>query len=855
MKKSHLLILLFLLPAWLSIQAFGQSPGDNDPSFNPDDIGFGNGDRFNRLVTSLSLQTDGKILLAGGFSSYNGTVRRGVARLNADGSLDTGFDPGSGFEGGAVQFITSQADGKILVGGGFTSYNGTAINRMARLNPDGSLDTSFDPGSGIDDGLVQFIAPQAGGKILIGGRFTSYNGTARNRIARLNADGSLDTSFDPGTGFGGSTFTFVRSIVLQADGKVLVGGGFSSYNDTVRHGIVRLNTDGSLDASFDSGSGFNSSVQCLSLQPDGKILVGGFFTNYNGTEQNRIVRLNTDGSLDPNFNSGSGFNNTPLSFALSADGKILVGGSFVSYDGITRMGVARLDPNGHLDSGFDPGSGSGGSRVEAIALQADGKLLVGGLFNIFNGVARNRIARLNADGSLGAGFEAGTGFNDLISAAAPQADGKILVGGNFSSYNNVTRNRIVRLNADGSLDNSFDPGSGFDNNSITSIALQPDGKLLVGGWFSRFNDTIRRYITRLNTDGSLDASFDPGGGFNGPVEVLVLQPDGKILVGGRFTNFNNTWRNQIARLHEDGSLDISFDLGSGFDGGRVHALTLQADGKILVGGFFTSYNGTARNWIARLHTDGSLDTSFDPGTGFSGSGSLSSVRSLALQADDKILVGGWFSSFDGSPRSGIARLHADGSLDTSFDPGSGFSGSARSFVQLPNGQIMVGGVFSSYNGTSLNGIALLNSNGTLDTNLDIGSGFDSWVEFLIPQADNKVVAGGNFTSYDGIGRNRIARLFIDPVSALTHEELSHAVEVFPNPSSGYFTVRVHTPTASQLHHQLLNTQGAKLGGAQLVPFEAHQAVTLDLRNQPAGLYFLQVITPEGQRITKKLIKQ
>ncbi len=207
--------------------------------------------------------------------------------------------------------------------------------------------------------------------------------------------------------------------------------------------------------------------------------------------------------------------------------------------------------------------------------------------------------------------------------------------------------------SDGSLDTSFNPGS-VANSGVLSIASQPDGKILIGGWLTQYNGTTRNDIARLNSDGSLDTSFNPGSGVHGSISSIALQPDGKILIGGEFTQYNGTTRNNIARLNPDGSLDTSFNPGGGANG-EVYSIALQPDGKILIGGWFFEYNGTSRNNIARLNPDGSLDTSFNPG-----SGTNISINSIALQPDGKILIGGGFTQYNGTPRNGIARLNSSG---------------------------------------------------------------------------------------------------------------------------------------------------------------------------------------------------
>jgi uncharacterized delta-60 repeat protein len=538
MKKLLSTLLFFLI----TLFSFAQD-GTNDPTFNTFDDGtYGDGTGFNSVVYSTSIQPDGKIIVGGQFTSFNGTTRNRIARLNADGSLDASFNPQAGFNNG-VRSTSIQPDGKIIVGGDFTSFNGTARNYIARLNADGSLDASFNPQAGFNNGVYS-TSIQPDGKIIVGGLFTSFNGTTRNRIARLNADGSLDASFNPQAGFN----NIVWSTSIQPDGKIIVGGDFTSFNGTVRNYIARLNTDGSLDASFDPQAGFNSTVLSTSIQPDGKIIVGGLFTSFNGTTRNRIARLNADGSLDASFDPQAGFNNGVRSTSIQPDGKIIVGGEFTSFNGTARNYIARLNTDGSLDASFNPQAGFN-NIVWSTSIQPDGKIIVGGNFSSFNGTARNRIVRLNEDGSLDASFNLGTGFNSTstVLSTSIQPDGKIIVGGLFTSFNGTTRNGIARLNADGSLDASFNPQAGF-NNTVYSTSIQPDGKIIVGGLFTSFNGTARNYIARLNTDGSLDASFNPQAGFNSVVYSTSIQPDGKIIVGGQFTSFNGTTRNRIARL-------------------------------------------------------------------------------------------------------------------------------------------------------------------------------------------------------------------------------------------------------------------------------------------------------------------
>jgi uncharacterized delta-60 repeat protein len=549
-------------------------------------------------------------------------------------------NPGLKGRSGVAALVSSMGERRI-----FTSALWTILLFLLLLPSIGRAAVSVDIAGFNPDvnSVVLALYQQADGKVLIGGDFTTVNGTARNRIARLNADGSLDAGFDPDTGAYGIVFALSQ----QADGKVLIGGDFTTVNGTARNRIARLNADGSLDIGFDPSTGANSRVRVLSQQADGKVLIGGSFSIVNGTVRNHIARLNADGSLDAGFDPGA--NNTIVALSQQADGKVLIGGDFITVNGTARNHIARLNADGSLDSGFDPGTGAN-LTVSALSQQADGKVLIGGSFTTVNGTARNRIARLNADGSLDAGFDPGAGASSFVFALSQQVDGKVLIGGLFRSVNGTTRNRIARLNADGSLDAGFDPGA---NNTIFALSQQADGKVLIGGSFTTVNGTARNRIARLNVDGSLDIGFDPGTGANLTVSAVSQQADGKVLIGGQFSTVNGTARNRIARLNADGSLDAGFDPGTGADN-VVYAVSQQADGKVLIGGQFTSVNGTPRNHIARLNADGNLDSGFDPGTGAS-----SFVYAVSQQADGKVLIGGAFTSVDSIPRNNIARLVTD----------------------------------------------------------------------------------------------------------------------------------------------------------------------------------------------------
>lgn len=344
----------------------------------------------------------------------------------------------------------------------------------------------------------------------------------------------------------------------------------------------------------------------LALQPDGRIVIGGDFYTVGGQPRRRAARLNNDGTLDASFPdlniTGDGYNDEVYAVVRQTDGKIIIGGQFTSVAGQTRNRLARLNADGTLDADFVPNvSGA----VTAIFLQPDGKVLIGGFFTSVNGQTRNCVARLNADGSLDTSFQ-NPNANNFINAFAIQSDGKILLVGNFDTVAGQLRLGVARLNANGSLDAGFNVTI---NSFAGAVAVQTDGRILIGGEFTLVNGQTRYRVARLNTDGSTDISFqNPNVTVPSFIYALVLQPDGKVLIGGDFSSVGGQSRNDVARLNADGSLDTTFrNPNVGGTNGVVSVIALQPDGKIVIGGDFTSVDGRIRKRVARLNANGSIE--------------------------------------------------------------------------------------------------------------------------------------------------------------------------------------------------------------------------------------------------------
>lgn len=951
--------------------------GNLDTTFN---IGQGP----NAPVRALAIQADGRVLLGGFFTQVTGTNRSSIARLNIEGTLDTFFDPGAGADG-PIYSIAVQPDQKILAAGAFSTFDTAGRPGMVRLLSNGRLDPGFNAGAG-PEGVVFAIALQPDGKILIGGDFPEVDNVPRPRIARLNRNGSLDLSFDAGVIPEGS----VRAIVVQPDGRIVIGGAFTSINGVTLSNIARLEINGALDTTFTADRlGANNTVQALGLQADGKIVIAGDFTQFNGVTRNRITRLNTDGSTDTTINFGTGANAFIAALTIQPDRRIVIGGAFTTYDEFPRNRIARIYGGSSSGAGslefttqqfivselftnaiisvrrrggttgqvgvnvataddtaisgrdyvgtnvtvtFPPGeilrtaqvrillnpapstdlrallyltNYTGGAAIgsrptasliirneealieftgtnyvstegipsglasisvsrflatnSVVSVQfsaTSGSATAGTDFTPTNGVlvfqrgetnksflvpilddtviestelvnlslantspnaqlgqAQAALSILDNDFAPGQLFfspqsytvdEAAqeveitilrtNGTRGVVSVEVATSDGTALAGSDYG-----TLRRIVSLGEDqtnvsfkvailddfvvegnefflvsmgnptgggiisgptnalvtvvendfgpGNLVREFDPGTGA-NNYVRALALQRDGKIVVGGAFTQFDNTNRNYLTRLHADGSQDLTFAIGNGANALVSSLAMGIDERIFVGGTFTMLNGSPYSRVGRLLTNGAPDPNFNQVPGFNA-VVHALAMQSNGHVLVGG---NFNLPARS-VAQLRVNGSMDSTF-----VVGSGANNLAHALVTYPDGSAVIGGGFTTFNGFARSRIVRLLANGNVDMNFAPPMITNGVIYALVVEPDGQILIGGDFYMANSASRFSLARLNADGTLDTTFRTNNGINGIVFGIGLQSSGKIVVGGNFTMVDGVSRNRYTRL-------------------------------------------------------------------------------------------------
>lgn len=531
--------------------------------------------------------------------------------------------------GGTVNAVTvdyATTNGTALAGTDYASARGTLAftGDTNVLAPDGSGRLVFQPGETnkildlriLDDsageGNETFTVTLSNPRGPSTGTLPKATvlGPQTNTVVAIMDDetpGSVDFAFSPGLGADGP----VHAVAVQPDRKVLIGGQFASVDGVVLARVARLHEDGYLDSFFNPGAGADATVYALAVQPDGRILVGGAFRNLGGQPMNRYGRLNADGSVDDTFAVGFGADGIVRAIAVGPDGKILLAGDFGSVDGISRPGVARLDNAGNIDASFDPSPGAAGG-VNTVAIQTDGKVIIGGNFTSAAGANYPYLARLNADGTADRTFASGTGPDAEVYSVAVATDGRIVVGGAFTRFNGVDRYGIARLNADGSLDPTFDPGAGADN-TVRALAVQSDNKIVFAGAFTNFAGIPMNRFARLNPNGTLDSGFDIHAGANNLVRALALQPNSAFVIGGDFTTVNGLDRRGVARIHGDekfvlSSIQFSAANYRVSESGGEATITVERSGAITTAAAatFLTANGTATAGLDYQATNGTV---------------------------------------------------------------------------------------------------------------------------------------------------------------------------------------------------------------------------------------------------------
>lgn len=529
----------------------------------------------NGVVSKVVLLADGSILVGGHFTTVNGASRAYLARVNGEGVLDGSFQPSIT----AYVFDVVVSGGDYYVGSSASLYAGTYRN-VLKFTSSGAIPGDFSSPYGLN--LTSNIEVLPDGKILAVGA-----GDASG-VWRLNANGTSDVDFSAVT-----ANSSVRALAVLSDGQFLIGGEFTTVNGQPRNRMARLSANGHLETALVTTA--DNNVYALSSHPDGAIDVGGAFTTLDGQPHAALARITPTATVDSAFTPT--VTGAVYSLLTTPDGHLLVGGAFSAVSGAARTNLARLLPDAALDGTFAPNPDG---PVYGLLRQADGSVLVAGSFAQIGGGNIPRLARLDAAGSLDPTFVPSP--NAAVRTLALQRDGKLVIGGAFTSVGGQPANRLARLTGAGAFDASFTASA--TGGDVYAVLVQPDGKIVVGGAFTQINGQSRPYLARLEANGALDASFAPMTTVGGPIYALALQPDGRLLVGGAFNSVavdgTLTTRNRLARLDADGALDMGWNPNAN---NTVYALALRPDGKVFVGGAFTQMGGQPHGRIARLSSD------------------------------------------------------------------------------------------------------------------------------------------------------------------------------------------------------------------------------------------------------------
>ncbi|MBI3417153.1 MAG: hypothetical protein HY043_17825 [Verrucomicrobia bacterium] len=683
--------------------------GKLDASFNPD-LG------VRPFVDSIAIQSSDRLLVGGQFQIGTSVRNVAIIQFNTDGTLDKDFisPPIAGSKGVSAEVYSMlvMPNDKILVGGRYSdSMNGTTRSPF-RLYANGLFDPTFrapDSEFYLDNARLSFASAE---KILIASPVYFRNGERSVQLFRANSDGTLDSTFLPGVRIYELVHGSIISSAAMPDGGVVVAEstyaqsrapegrlfrfavdsvnvrniGFSVtnlfFNENSTNAFITVERRGnsgdaiSVDYEFDGGtavSGLDYLPQkgTLTFAPfevikrvpipllddqlgDGYKTLQVRLTNPSdgvllGADKTATIGISDDdssGSIDVNFVPQ--FDRPPgvRQFLVQPDGKCLVLAQYAADEGTTY--IARLNPDGSQDESFHRIL-----QADLYAIQPDGKILSW----MFNG-----IARYQPDGTSDESFKFVPRFDEHALAAFAQADGKIVFQSIYYGSDHLTHTAIGRLNSDG----SSDPSLFFDQNDEGRISLwtvQLDGKLLVAGISLDLAGENFTGLLRLNVDGSRDATFAPIFGEKNIPSALTLQPDGKILIATYHALNTNTYYgiSVIERLDIDGRKDPSFTTaevsGNSIGYWRVSSLAVQPDKQILVGGDFTQVNGVARNEIARLNEDGSIDPTFDLDKGVPPCPiCFRTLYRLELLPDGRIMASGWFTQFSDTARP-LVRLN------------------------------------------------------------------------------------------------------------------------------------------------------------------------------------------------------
>lgn len=699
------------------------------------------------FVYAIARQPDGGVVVGGSFQYLKGIPRRNLARLMPDGTVDSGWNPAPN---NPVRTLAIDATGAVYVGGSFWQIGGQSRNRLAKLSGSGagSVDSDWNPGA---DNQVSALALDGNGNVYAGGSFTNIGGQARNRIAKISGagTGTVDSQWNP------SANHEVNSLAVDAGGALYAGGRFTEIGGESRSRIAKISGTGTgaTDPAWNPSA--NNTVNAIVIDGGGAVYAGGAFTQIGGQTRRYLAKIlgTGTGALDPvwnpNFHNSTLPNTGVYCIALDISGAVYVGGAFNGINTYARNYLAKLSGGGagEVDPDWHPAPTG---YVTALAIAENGTAHVGGSFGQIGGQPRYSLARLDDDGNALEPIDAENPGS--VSALALQPDGGIVVGGSFERVDGMPHPNLFRLRSD----RTFDPDWNLSANSaVWTLAAAADGTLYVGGSFSYIADQYRPRLAKISASGTVETTWVPSA--NGQVEVLALGADGAIYVGGSFSQVGGLPRNRLAKISSSGAGAVDPDWNPSADN-RVLALTAGSDGAVYAAGQFTNIGGQSRNFLAKLSAVGTgmADADWNPSPD-------DRVYSLATDASGAVYAGGDFFQIGGVGRARLAKLAGSGpgAVEVGWTPW--WNETPYSLALGTNDTVYVGGRFAIGKFSSSTGASDANWHSSLN-------GVVYGAQVLAVGASGIVHAGGDFT--EASGQQRMGLVALPPFVPSSDARLS-----------------------------------------------------------------------------------
>lgn len=694
-------------------------------------------------VDAVLRLSDGSVVIGGKFTSVNGTTRKNIAKIKADGTLDAVWDPAAN---GQVRALARDAQDNIYVGGFFSDYGAAQVsiggqvrNYLAKLSPTGTgaADATWNPAP---SSTVFALAYDGIDAVFVGGGFTSIGGQPIVRLAKVSAtSATVEVGWNPAPGN-----SSINALVFDG-GSVYAAGGFTAIGGQPFKGLAKLAATGAglADAAWNPAP--DQPVSALAADGLGNLYVGGYFNAIGGQTRTYLARLAAagNGAADATWNPAPNSVVTALC-ADATNNAVFAGGYFTSIGGQSRKSLARLSSSGagNADGAWDaPADG----LVLALA-NGGGKVYAGGSFAHVATQLRMGYAAIASSASATLAAAADVGNPGSIQALLRQSNGGIIAAGAFVKVNGQAHGNLLRLQSDGTLDHSFHPQVDV---LVNSLAQDAGGNIFVGGVFSQVDGLPRKGLAKLSAAGSVDANWNPqltATPFNGYALALATDAAGNVYVGGSFTQAGGLARSNLAKIpgSGNGAADASWNPGPD---NSVYTLATDTSGNVFVGGSFSNIGGGAHHHIAKLSA--------------SGTGAADPAWTIYGTYTQALLVGNGWLYVGGS--SYLKRIKiATGSIDAGWDPDPDSSVNALALDGA--GNLYAGGDFDALGSVYREGIARILADGSVDPNWN-AQVVDNTTKALLVDAGGSVLAGGYFKTIAGGSRTALARLVGDAIFA------------------------------------------------------------------------------------------